>query len=1598
MEFAKEETLFNNTESKPLEGLSPSGGSPFQFPTETQLQTESAKRGGTNLPLLEGFATDLNPKDYKDLDEIRPEFGMSMLNQIRAEKQGNLAQFGNAMWRVAEGEILGGMTQSIGALGELPEMASDLYNEIKGDELNANKTDFNNFMMEWGSKLQEHSNQVAPIYRENPGKAMDFGDWAYWMENMPSIFSSISMLIPAWGLEKAASTAVGKSLSALGMLDKVGKTTKDVAKMFTTASFMRHAENVRESYGVYNDARKEVFNKINTDEGYNSFINGEYLNSVEGYELKKRLTGDKEKDKNVIADYISSKAAWTDYKINSLNIGFDLLQVAPLYKGLPINTRSSSWLNLSDEVAAAADVTLTKGQKLVRNVYPYMAGAVGQLSEGLEEAINGIGQKEAEYQYGYSLGLREKQSAGERTSDYFKSKDLYDQALWGWFGGVAFSGLTTGIQKMSSSVDISQEMNKVKLAEIATRKAATESFLKEISSIKKDVADKKITPEVAKERYNLAKSSYASDIAFNASQAGNVDLLIEQITNPEFKKRVLESYSAAELKEIGIDDVDKSIINTVDDILTTERLYKEAYTSLYNKDLEGSLKSNIARGIVKSKFLSERLNKDNNILENKYNDLASKDNYLLNDREDTAENTIQIKSIDYAIDKLNQQLVASQIIHGVGSEPTVRIREKIDFYTKERNKLAQKINNNLASLKGINPELLRLQGEMMWNNVLIRDYNDVAKDFTSDSFIKKTKEAVEKFKKEKEKKEIETFTTDLENDIKSGKLNSQALKALSEKETHEEKKKLLNKKVKELENKEAFERNKEKKETTEEVKTETPTEVVKKEEKQEKENKQDKDKERVESLLKDFDPSTEDKKYLSKDLSPTEINIDKILNKEIVDAARKDELDLEDMLYHIQENNDERVVNIVKASLYRYMNKTETTTEEAKPSTEEVKSELDSIMDELDEGIALFREGAKEAKKLNKTLSTLVPVPLITQKQILGVTKIVKALFKIGLYKFKDLINTLGSRYAQDLSKSLFNAARTAYINEVRERKSRGEDISMFDNLEEIKAAQFESETTNDEIITSSKDSANIYLHNFGLKKDYEETHLGVRAKTHYVTNAYKAVQGLKVGETVVIISNKDDIEKTDENRAMKIMAPVGKGVQIGFLNTIRSLEDLINFANSIKDKTSEELYEMLENSKELNLTPGMLRLLAYKYKESTGATEVWEKPFSEFVDSVLVGNYNSTLKLRQEFAKGKDAKRVLEVTISNKTGGEFVKITPVTPDKIHGSDFEVFMIEPGSTGDFLDVSRPAFTNQVLVSNKDPNRTFTKVNKNLIYRNTDAEYTSGTIYLLLPTFMSTNDISTHTPVPIQIQKVDLETTVPIRNILAKIIKMQREGTTFENEDFRELIKRLGNYVNVRRLDSKNKLGVTVNASKIQSDINNITFEFYGPDNNRYRAILYATGKAFNEFGEAVGTIKGQSLKIQQQTKDKNGNIAYSNVSSDNEFFTDYVDNVDNPTTFKEQLEQILLSLPRSVNWTALKNNEGVEGRKTYQQFLNETGAWKTDVGKVFDHNGEFMGFTTPYGSNKLVLSLDSNSSKSVAPNTTSKITNEEIEERMKKCL
>lgn len=558
-------------------------------------------RQGYNLDYLG------SPEKYAEYDVTISPVDESLEKEL-ARQQSNLSKFGNSISQTLISEIglgtIKGFSDFADALGQLIGVSDGDYSNPLSAKLE-----------EWQETFK---NEVAPIYTE--GKTIADGgltDFGWWAENMPSIASSLTLLIPAAGITKG--------ISMLGKLNKVQRATRGAVKFLTrssrpstyasagrlfengtTALLSRTMENYQEARGVYNDMRNQIAEL--SDEEFQDVVNRNQ------YQLEGVDTSDKE----AVADAIAHKAATETFKDDYINVLFDVAQLYALrntWKGLR-SSRGSAALDresrrviqtagMSADEIAAYDAAKSGAKKYFELAKDYAIGgyktAAAEASEGVEEAINYIAQMEGMHVGNLMLGKDKMSTFDNRLKEYASAPQLWDSAFWGVMGGIAFQGLGSTFYRVQNKIydGIANKENKntgenkeeVKkrswwmldeLPEIKRRRTNIQrqgerlnQFATDMESIKqgRDIYSEKenamfdLSTESGRLNQELARertiNSFIDDLVMNAANNGNIDYLKAFMSSDEVRQAMVKK---GVIKEEESKDFMTKLNNTIDEI------------------------------------------------------------------------------------------------------------------------------------------------------------------------------------------------------------------------------------------------------------------------------------------------------------------------------------------------------------------------------------------------------------------------------------------------------------------------------------------------------------------------------------------------------------------------------------------------------------------------------------------------------------------------------------------------------------------------------------------------------------------------------------------------------------------------------------------------------------------------------------------------------------------------------------------------------------------------------------------------------------------------------------------------------------------------
>lgn len=404
-------------------------------------------------------------------------------DKILAERQSALSKFGNALAQTVVSEI--GLGTALGI--------ADLF-DLVGQAAGVSDHDYQNPVSRFLEEKQEEFRNFAPIYAD-PEKNISNGgllDAGWWASNMPSIASSLTLLIPSTGIVKGVSYAgkvakldriasqAARTISRAEKTIKEGKELNAVQKFLTsssganqaslflengtTAVLSRAMENYQESRQTYNDMYAKASDTLaNMSESeYQKWLktNADF---IEDQNIDS-------KDRDAVAKAISAKSADTTFKLDWGNVVWDVLQMYGLrnaWKGLKnapdnpatvrrANLDAAKYFGKSKEEIAALKAKRSFKEKAKEFVEDRLYGSkviVGaELSEGAEEALNYIAQQEGLHYGNVLIGEEQSSNFDTRLKDYLAAPELYDAAFWGVMGGVVFQGLGSQFRRLSNKL------------------------------------------------------------------------------------------------------------------------------------------------------------------------------------------------------------------------------------------------------------------------------------------------------------------------------------------------------------------------------------------------------------------------------------------------------------------------------------------------------------------------------------------------------------------------------------------------------------------------------------------------------------------------------------------------------------------------------------------------------------------------------------------------------------------------------------------------------------------------------------------------------------------------------------------------------------------------------------------------------------------------------------------------------------------------------------------------------------------------------------------------------------------------------------------
>lgn len=574
-----------------------------------------------NISYMEPYVDDM--KNYG----ATPNTAIEDIDETMAKLQPGLKKLGSALSRTLVSEI------AIGTIKSVPDVL-DALGQATGI---IDEHDYTNAVSGFFENLQEDfERKYAPVFA-TPGVDISNGgltDFGWYAQNIPSIASSVTMLLPSMaGAKILKSLATATKLSAATRAT-IRATTRAIGnaklhraanKMLTveranraleigtTALISRTIENYQEGRGVYKDMYKDASEYLNnaTPEMYNEVIQ-KNKNILDGVDLS---------DRDAVARKIAATGADHDFKMNYLNTIWDVVQLYALRNMLGSKSLSREvdspairraqrnsirYAGKTDEEIAALEKARSFRSKAGERILDYAIGSknavVAELSEGFEEGWNYISQMEGMHLGNLMLGKDKPSSFDSRVGSYFRSPQLYESAIWGVVGGVVFNAAGSRIKRAWNTVE---ERSKLKKATKRKEKTGEEtpevgwkglSLLPEVKRVVTDIesrSDKakrlgeqlksvenginpfdpsqKLVTEEEKEVARLQlKKMYAADLTLSSLNNGTFEMTKEYLADDRVRQAMVKE---GVVKEEDSRQWQQDMISDMDKI--SEMYYRE---------------------------------------------------------------------------------------------------------------------------------------------------------------------------------------------------------------------------------------------------------------------------------------------------------------------------------------------------------------------------------------------------------------------------------------------------------------------------------------------------------------------------------------------------------------------------------------------------------------------------------------------------------------------------------------------------------------------------------------------------------------------------------------------------------------------------------------------------------------------------------------------------------------------------------------------------------------------------------------------------------------------------------------------------------------
>ena len=464
---------------------------------------------------------------------------------------------GKAIGQAVIGELVGGTLAGFGAIPKIVHRFAGTQDAFQA-----------NMLEQIGMDIQDWSREAMPIYKtQRANEGLAFGDATWWGNLVPSVVSSLSIMLPAGMMGKLVSMVgragrsvqIANAMKGLATLDNLGDMSRTQKAIFDAANLAKRsgASSWDVAGKMLQQGRLMGAPEFLSTVLMPAFISRQLDSSREAlgswkevYEGHMELLKDSnlsQEEKESRARALAGNAAHKGYLYSQGNIVFDMFAWTQLSKlGRTVNPILRSGMekalfqNAGKSTLAANVMKTGKSEKILDFAKVWLGTG---FSEGFDEMFMDIAMKEgrrgAMLDAGYMTEDKD-DSLGQRVKTHIANPVNWDSFVGGFLGGIVMGGAQKGIAKFKMSHDKGYQESLNKMAE--TFSEDINHFTTSLATLEELLADPNRRVEAT-----FARNALIQEMSARSGRSGSLAFYIEALSN-------MKNMTEAQLKELGIND------------------------------------------------------------------------------------------------------------------------------------------------------------------------------------------------------------------------------------------------------------------------------------------------------------------------------------------------------------------------------------------------------------------------------------------------------------------------------------------------------------------------------------------------------------------------------------------------------------------------------------------------------------------------------------------------------------------------------------------------------------------------------------------------------------------------------------------------------------------------------------------------------------------------------------------------------------------------------------------------------------------------------------------------------------------------------------